>query len=556
MVCIFCYTRGYRCRVYTSVSAETMSIEPINLEEILAKLNVKPEVKPVYNPPGHHFKCFKCGSELTQAIDGLRCYTCLPKPATMPNTVTAVEQLTQVTGVSAEFAGALIGDLPADLHLPDNVAELFTAPVEAPDTLDAQKSNLTLRKYQIEGINKLRELKKALLWDAPGLGKTVQALEAAEKPILVAAPTYLTEQWYDVVINQFPDYTVRYANGSRSNKEDALADDSADVTIINIEMLRPPHITTTGRMTGFRIPRRFKTLIIDEAHHIRNREAAQSKGAYSLAQSCERVLLLSATPMYKSVEDIFYLLHILDPKEFSSYWKFMQEFAYMDNYSKVLKVRNPAKLRELMSRYGIGRSYADVKLELPPLIRNDVAIRADDAFMKQYREIKRTFVFNDKDIQSMMEAAHLLRRLTAKAKLQHALEIMDDMGEGILFCWYKSTANAIATLLNLPCIDGDTPPDERKKIAKDSKFMVATIAALSEGVDLSHLNNVIFFETDWVPGKLHQALSRVRRLRPSLDPVRVTFIYVKDTIDEIVFASAMGRNMSIREVMKAALIED
>src|SRR5690242_2397775 len=65
--------------------------------------------------------------------------------------------------------------------------------------------SLKPREYQIDGINFLKNNKRAILADAPGLGKTFQSCEAAVLPALVTCPLTLVQQWAEFIVDQYPD---------------------------------------------------------------------------------------------------------------------------------------------------------------------------------------------------------------------------------------------------------------------------------------------------------------------------------------------------------------
>jgi SNF2 family DNA or RNA helicase len=60
------------------------------------------------------------------------------------------------------------------------------------------------RAYQVQGIEFLRQQKRAILGDAPGLGKTFQATEAAELPCVISCPLPLVDQWKEFLEDQYP----------------------------------------------------------------------------------------------------------------------------------------------------------------------------------------------------------------------------------------------------------------------------------------------------------------------------------------------------------------
>lgn len=405
------------------------------------------------------------------------------------------------------------------------------------------------RKYQVVGIDRLKDLGRALLWDQPGMGKTLQASEAAADrlPCLVSAPNYLTEQWFNFLCEQYPEHKICIIDGSRAEREKHLAL-RYDWYIVNHEMFR-----------SYTMPKWINTLVVDEAHHIRNRTAKQSKAIKDFARDIPQVFLLTATPLYKDPPDVWNLLSTLYPAEYTSFHDFVDKHCKYYNTRfgvKVLGVKNNERLYKELHDHGIGRTYKEVELELPQLITRNIVVQPTPEFMAKYNKVRFSYTYNDKDIQSLMEAMHRLRRITLEQKFGPALELLMDDAEGAIFTWYKDTAQILAEQLKVPCIHGDVPASDRGKIVKENKLFVGTMAAMSEGVDASHVNHAIFFESDYVPARMYQALSRVRRHRASAAPVRCTYIYCKGTIDEIVHNAAQGRNATIKSVMKQALLGD
>lgn len=68
-------------------------------------------------------------------------------------------------------------------------------------------------------------------------------------------------------------------------------------------------------------------VIADEAHRLRNPETAQHGAAATLAHLCDKMLLLTATPINNRSQDLFTLLQLLDPGLFASqpYFEQMSE---------------------------------------------------------------------------------------------------------------------------------------------------------------------------------------------------------------------------------------
>ena len=63
-------------------------------------------------------------------------------------------------------------------------------------------------------------------------------------------------------------------------------------------------------------------LVVDEAHHMRNRETATNELGQLLRAVAAHVALLSATPVNLESNDLFSLMQILDRDTFSNSWEF------------------------------------------------------------------------------------------------------------------------------------------------------------------------------------------------------------------------------------------
>lgn len=430
----------------------------------------------------------------------------------------------------------------ADLHLPA--------------TLDVMS-----RPYQLDGAAWLQQQKRALLADDAGLGKTIQATMAATRPVLVTCPTYAVLQWADVIESEYPNETIAVAGvGNRQQRHHALTGNNptamvgpapADWTIVNTDMHR-----------GYYLPD-VETWIVDEMHHFRNREAERSKLANEYAQRIPRIFGLTATPVFKDVTNLWHLMNMLDPVEWSSYWRFFQEYAKTTGdagwgANKVIGIWNPKKLERELIPYMLRRTYKDVGLFLPDQIDKDVLLEFNDAERKLYRQVKEQYVYEDIPLTSQGAVLRTLRACTVAAKINAAKDILEDNPEPtVVFTWYRDSAEDMAEAIKGIVITGDDDPDKRAYLAKGAiaanKPVVATIASLSEAVDLSACKQVIQLEEDYVPGSMYQERRRFVRWTPDERPVVIHNLRVRNTVDGDVHRAVMSRQGSAASILKDAL---
>ena len=120
------------------------------------------------------------------------------------------------------------------------------------------------------------------------------------------------------------------------------------------------------------IGRSFDLVIVDEAHHLRDRTSQ----SYKLVDALNKrfLLLLSATPVQNDLTELYNVLTLLKPGIF----KTLKEFrgAYMTP-GKPRQPANPERLRALMRDAMVRNTRAVVALKLPQ--RHAVTIRVDGA---------------------------------------------------------------------------------------------------------------------------------------------------------------------------------
>lgn len=425
------------------------------------------------------------------------------------------------------------------------------------------------REYQTQGAGWLHAGKRRILGDDAGLGKTLQAAMAAVKPVLVVCPTYLVWQWSDFIEEQFPNDTISVAGfGSRKQRHKALTGSDnlatlvgpppADWTIVNTDMLR-----------GYMMPT-VETVILDESHHFRNRDAERSKNCAMLCARTPRVYQLTATPVYKDVSNLFHLLHLLDPDEYSSYWDFIDRVAvtFGDRFkTNIVRLRSPQALERELQRWLLRRTYKDVGLFLPDVIENHNVIQLDSRYMKIYSDLRDFYRKPDGEYaQSAAEILHMLRHATVLPKIEEIPKILEDNpGPAVVFTWYREAADLCANKLkehfnkrdDPVVVKGDVDADERATIAKEAiakgGIVVATMASLGEGVDLSAAKTCIFLEEDYVPGRMYQVIRRIQRWTTDERPVLAYYLRAKGTVDTVVHRAVTQRKGDTQQILRDAL---
>ncbi|WP_009634060.1 protein DpdE [Synechocystis sp. PCC 7509] len=162
-------------------------------------------------------------------------------------------------------------------------------------------ANIALYPHQVEVVRRVLEdpIGRYLLADEVGLGKTIEAgailrqylLDEPRGQALIVVPQYLLAQWQQELETKF--YLSNFAK--------------------RVQLIAVEDWTQISRKD-------IKFLILDEAHHIAAMASSSSKvqnqcfETYKqLAHKCDRLLLLSATPVLNHEQDFLTMLHLLDP---------------------------------------------------------------------------------------------------------------------------------------------------------------------------------------------------------------------------------------------------
>ena len=187
-------------------------------------------------------------------------------------------------------------------------------------------SRIDFHEYQFKPLVKFLHSpnQRLLIADEVGLGKTIEAaliykeLNARDEMdrVLIVCPSSLLRKWQEELRRRFDEeFDILDAKAVRALLR-KLQESQAIVTlrgICSLQTLRSEGILETLEAAAPTLD----LVIVDEAHHMRNPETLSNKLGHFLSESAVAMLLLTATPVHLGNENLFQLLRILDPEEFS-----------------------------------------------------------------------------------------------------------------------------------------------------------------------------------------------------------------------------------------------
>lgn len=416
-----------------------------------------------------------------------------------------------------------------------------------------------------------------LLADEPGLGKTAQALRAAQAadayPLLVVVPNVVKANWAYEARRWTPQRvpTVVHGDGEK-------VDGFADIVIVNYEIL-DRHVGWLGDL-GFR------GMVVDEAHFIKNKGSQRSQHVLALSEQIRArtgrplLMALTGTPLINDIED------------FRAIWQFL---GWIDEKVPVGRLMaaleetglNPADrgfaaaARTSVIEMGVvRRRKIDVVADLPARRIADIQVELDESAGRSIRaaeaELARRLVHRyrtalqlgasgevvrgiDHDLvrkvaHRELEAANnetggenvftMVRRIgQAKAALaaDYAAQLARNVGKVVFFARHVDVMDTAEQLfaqrgIRYASIRGDQTPRARAQNLAlfdddpDVQVVVCSLLAAGVGLNLQVASNLVLAELSWTDAEQTQAIDRIHRIGQA-EPVTAWRIIAAQTID-------------------------
>lgn len=192
-------------------------------------------------------------------------------------------------------------------------------------------SRTMLLPHQLEAALRVLESTSGrfLIADEVGLGKTIEAglilkelvLKYDFKKILIVVPATLLNQWRHELLTKFnEEFTIITGESLRKDPDIVQRKGKILISLDLAKDVRYRHLFQNQN---------FDMAIFDEAHRLR-RDRHKITQAYAFAElvarRCRVMLLLSATPFRGKLEEIYYLIHLLDQDLLGPLDSFLEEF--------------------------------------------------------------------------------------------------------------------------------------------------------------------------------------------------------------------------------------
>jgi hypothetical protein len=420
-----------------------------------------------------------------------------------------------------------------------------------------------------------------LLADEPGLGKTAQALLAAQAanayPLLVVVPNVVKANWAREAALWTPtrSATVIHGNGD-------TMDGFADIVVVNYEVL-DRHVGWIGDL-GFR------GMVVDEAHFIKNKSSQRSQHVLQLSESIRSrgprplLMALTGTPLINDIED------------FRAIWQFL---GWIDDTKPLAELMQaleetgltpadpgfyPAARQCVVDRGIVRRRKVDVAADIPARRIADLPVELDEKVGRSIRAAERSLARRmvaqyenalarrrsgpvvegiDHDLvrriatrerkeattaeggENAAENVFAMMRRIGRAKAglaaDYAAQLARSAGKVVFFAKHVDVMDAAEAAFTTAGIRFSSIRGDQTRVARqreidafvndpDVAIAVCSLTAAGVGINLQVASNVVLAELSWTDAEQTQAIDRSHRIGQT-EPVTAWRIIAAQTID-------------------------
>jgi SNF2 family DNA or RNA helicase len=475
--------------------------------------------------------------------------------------ITVPEIPLSVTIDKDSFLNSLIDPTPVGLGLYDLALESHAIRFkESFETLVCLAALSQVRSYWYQEETAKKVLKhfrgRALLSDEVGLGKTIEALiilseyikRGMVKSALILTPTPLVSQWKDEMKSKFNLDIPSTDDADFKKKGAAFWDAPFILASINQAKSKKNFEKVTSR--------EYDILIVDEAHHLKNRTTLNWKLVNAVQKRF--ILLLTATPVENNLMELYNLITLLKPGQLETATAFREKFMTKGDPTDP---RNRALLKELLQEVMIRNTRALAGINIPPRYAQTIRIDASKGELAFYERLEALIMalnsshkgrgrlitknllaqagsspkavegaltnmlekksYTDAHEKELRALKNLCKTTLDTPKNKALLKLVQSSREKIIvFVKYRGTLDHLCEFLewhDIPLARFHGQMNNQKKdreieaFQKDKQVLVTTEIG-GEGRNLQFCCRMVNYDLPWNPMKIEQRIGRIHRI--------------------------------------------
>ncbi len=416
-----------------------------------------------------------------------------------------------------------------------------------------------------------------LLADEPGLGKTAQALLAADAasayPLLAVVPNVVKTNWAREVGLWTPHRTATVIHGDGDT-----IDGFADIVIVNYEVL-DRHVGWLGDL-GFR------GMVVDEAHFIKNKSSQRSQHVLEISERIRArtgrplLMALTGTPLINDLEDFLAIWQFLGwidaTKPVGELMAALEESGLVPGDPGFY----PTARRRVIDMGIVRRRKVDVAADIPARRVADLPVELDGEAGRSIRAAERelarrlvarytealarrtsgaavegidhelvrrvaTWERQEADKAEAGENVFAMMRRIGQAKsglaADYTAQLARNVGKVVFFAKHVDVMDSAEELFTQRgirhcSIRGDQTARVRQRNIDaftndpDVAVVVCSLTAAGVGLNLQVASNLVLAELSWTAAEQTQAIDRIHRIGQE-QPVTAWRVIAAQTID-------------------------
>lgn len=412
---------------------------------------------------------------------------------------------------------------------------------------------LPLLPYQRAGVKYALETRRVLLADSMGLGKTCQGIALAldtkmrKGTTLVVVPPHLRLQWIKEFRRFAPSLVVRTVTG---RKPHALP--KHDVLVVGDSVINAWSLKLSGK---------FNTLIVDEAHSIKNEKAGRTKGVRYIANTIPSngmIVLMSGTLTPNRPSELLSPLKVIGRLDnvFGSRKQFLVKYCDYQVLPNGFPNRNGASNTTelntiLRGTCMVRRRKEDVLKDLPAKRRAQVDMELSKEEMSVYRTAEEDFLkwvmdTYGKDAHERAGKAEVITRMNKLREIlgiakvrsvsEHVKSLLSEGEQVVVFGYHRKVLDALRDALKehgVVMVAGGSTPEAKQRYVemfndKQVNVFIGQYESAGSGINLTSASHVVLAEMPYSPSTGQQAEDRCHRIG-QVNPVVSWWITAVDT---------------------------
>ena len=442
---------------------------------------------------------------------------------------------------------------------------------------DAMSHEFVARPYQIEDVSTLMLKRKHGLFHEPGTGKTfISAMYtqylvryANEKVVWTQPGGIIMKNYRDILFStDLAPEELQVVQGTKAERELQMQNPEAKVFLMSAQCWANEYEVIQHYQPTLRHS------FHDECHlAFTTHEATRTLNWYRASRRMESIVPMTGTVIRGRLDSAYPILHLLAPMYYGSDRAFKMHHAWFDECGKVIAWKNHERLKEVLNRVGIFRSFTSVYGQEAKVIQVE-KVEMSPAQAKVYKTLEATALIELEDswvdagnpAVAAMRARQLLAcpevfEVKGKTPKDESLEvhIADHIKSGerlVIFSAITQEQHRIVQMIlklggTVGHINGTVSNMRRQAIdesfnAGALQFIVASPATAGIGFNWSFLKTVIFVSLDYTDDSFIQAYRRgIRGVRDTAMLIIVMKYEgtIEDRILEIVDRKSMDHHL-------------